>query len=201
MILGGVLFVLSSILYLEYHLNRRHDMFINITTLVNTDEIQTGDYILMETPKHIDNYFHLVPVTSLQIYHLGILFKDAKQNVYILECEPIAHDCVYSKKSKTGVMLLPFETRIQEFDSVYIVKNNIHEHVSNDHFIAFTEKYKDIEYMENDINCIVLVLLFLKEHGLLKHEEITKRLYVVYLYILDNANYTIDFDYTIVKAK
>lgn len=199
-ILCFVLLALSSVVYLEFYLNRKHTVFENVDPLVNMDEIQTGDYILMETPKHIDNIFHLVPVTSLQVYHVGILLKDANNHVYILECEPIPHDCLYSKTKKNGVMLLPFEKRIKEFDTVYIVKNNIHNYVSNAHFMAFVDKYKDLEYMENNTTCIVLLLLFLKEHGLLKHEEITKRLYVEYPYILDNANYTIDFDYSIVKA-
>ena len=128
--------------------------------LVNMNEIQTGDYILIETPKHIDNYFKLVPVMTLQMYHIGILLKDANNHVYILECEPKPHYCEYSQKTKTGVMLLPFETRIQEFDTVYIVKNNIHNYVSNDDFMAFIDKYKDLKYMENDINCIVFYCYF-----------------------------------------
>jgi hypothetical protein len=200
-ILCLILLVLSSVLYLEYHLNRKDETLTNLSTLVNIDEIQTGDYILMETPKHIDNYFHLIPVMSLQLYHIGILLKDANNHVYIIECEPIPHDCEYSKTNKNGVMLLPFEKRIQEFDTVYIVKNNIHNYLSNDDVIAFLKKYKDLKYMENDINCIVFLLLFLKEHGLLKHEDVTKRLYVEYPYILDKDNYTVDFDYRIVKAK
>lgn len=200
-LLTCIFLVLTIFLYLEYKLNYTDANVMDVGYLVNTDGIHTGDYVLMDTPKQMDSYFQFIPVTSMNMYHVGILIKDSKNNVYILESEHIPHYCEYSQKTKTGVMLSPFETRIQEFDTVYIVKNNIHNYVSNDDFMTFVDKYKDLKYMENDINCIVLLLLFLKEHGLLKHEEITKRLYVEYPYILDNANYTIDFDYSIVKAK
>jgi hypothetical protein len=198
-LLSLIFIVLTYFLYLEYKLNHRDELLMNISTLANKDEMNTGDYIMMETPKNMDSYIQFSPVMSMGIYHVGIIVKDTNQKVYIMESEHIPHYCEYSKKTKTGVILSSFEKRIQEFETVYIVKNNIHEHVSNNDMMSFIEKYKDVEYMENDINCIVFLLVFLKEHGLLKHEEITKRLYVEYPYILDNANYTIDFDYTILK--
>lgn len=191
-----VLFV-SLYLYLEYKIKTNHDLTDRQKNIEQIKrEIQTGDFILFETPKQVASYFAFVPVVYLNINHIGVLIKDKENRVFILECNGYTEFCEYSKREKTGVALVDFEKGIRHFDDVYVVKTNLHQHIDPLQVNRFIAKYKEKNYMEDNINCITLVLLFFRDLGLIDASKFDmNQLYVDYQVLLNKEIYNIPFEY------
>ncbi len=200
-ILACLFLLVSGYLYTEYKLYSNHTITRTKKPLSELKhEINTGDFIIYETPRKISDYFCLVPVLFLNVNHIGIWIKDTDGQLYILECDASPHFCEYSKKIKSGVMLLNVEERLKDYDDYYLIKTNIHKYITNTDVLNFIEKYKDRDYMENKLNCITLVLAFLKRFNLIKRNLVPPNsLYVDYKFLLDPSNYTKTYSYDIVK--
>ena len=202
-VLGYLFLLVSLYLYVEYKLSSNH----NITNKKKTfeqlkNQIHTGDFIIYETPRRLSDYFCLAPVIFLNLNHIGIWIKDSNGKLYILECDAAPHYCHYSKKMKTGVMLLNVEERLKEYDDYYLIKTNLHKYIHETDVYRFMEKYKSKDYMEDKLNCITLVLAFLKSLRLIKEHLVPPNpLYVEYQFLLDPDNYTKKYDCDIIKIK
>ena len=55
--------------------------------------------------------------------------------------------------------------------------------------------------MEDDINCITLVLLFLANFQIINPDIMTNKLYVDYKQLLEKKNYMIPFEYELIKIE
>lgn len=151
-------------------------------------------FIGMENP--IPNLFHLIPTLFLGVQHIGIIVKKSEREIYFLECNYNPHYCHYSKRVKTGVILNELSYSIhgnKDASNMYFVKSNMHEHVDYADFMQFIEKYKDVNYMDNSMNCISFYLQFLQEMGLLRESYSTIPLYEPIESVLDPAFYNFDF--------
>lgn len=195
--------VLTIYLYIEYKLKSNSNISNTKQPFKNIkNHINTGDFIIYETPRKLKDSFCLFPVVFLNIHHIGICIKDKNNEVYILECDATQHYCEYSKKYKSGVVLLNLEKRLKDYNDSYLVKTNLHKYISNEKLINFIEEYKNKDYMENNINCITLVLLFLKKLNLVKDTNIYPyQMYIDYHFLLDYKNYTKKINYDIVKIQ
>jgi len=150
----------------------------------------------IEPPKTLETVFEIIPVIFLGIYHLGVVVKD-ESGTFILETMPYKRYCEYSKKEKRGVILLDAKKRLEEHvEIVYYVDNNLKPHIDKSRLYDFINTYKYCKYMEKNVNCNTLVLLFLKYFGLI-HKEISQRLlFLPYTYFLKPENYRVDFQYS-----
>jgi hypothetical protein len=161
--------------------------------------MKTGDYILYRTPQTLETVFEVIPVTFLGIYHLGVVIKDEK-GTFLLESMPYKFYCEYSKKEKYGVVLLDAKKRLEEtIETAYYVDNNLKPYIDKTKVYEFIDIYKDYKYMEKNVNCDTLTLLFLEYFGLI-HKDISQYLlFLPYDFLLKAKNYTVDFQHTIYK--
>lgn len=202
--LNIALFIFSVLLLLFIYVNHKLERNIILTDkTISIDDtlsrMKTGDYILYRTPQTLETVFEIIPVTFLGIYHLGVVVKD-KHGTFILETMPYKYYCEYSKKEKYGVLLLDAKKRLeQSIEIAYFVENNLKPYIDNPKVYEFIDIYKDYKYMEKNVNCDTLVLLFLEYFGLI-HKDISQHLlFLPYNYLLKAKNYTVDFQYTIYK--
>jgi hypothetical protein len=197
-LLSFIFITCSFILYIEYKLKINTNISNKIINIKENNYFNTGDIIIFETPKNIETLFSVIPVLVININHIGIVLKDANKKILILESEHTEQYCNYSNRIKNGVMLLDLEDRLKMFDNCYLVKTSLHKYINQDELVKFIEKYKDKEYMEDNINCITLVSSFLKELKLIKNDN-NISLYTDYKYFLNNTNYTNEIDIDIYK--
>jgi hypothetical protein len=195
---------LSLILFIEYKLRVNSNISnkvidINDSNIINN--INTGDLIIFETPKNIDTLFAIIPVLFIDINHIGIIIKDKTNKIYVLECENTKRYCKYSNRIKTGVMLTELEEIFNYFDTSYLIKTNLNNYIKNNELIRFIDKYKDKEYMEDNINCVTFLSLFLKELNLIYDDDnnTNNNIYLDYEYFLNKDIYIHDFNYDIFR--
>jgi hypothetical protein len=190
-------------MYIEYKLTINSNISNKTINIKNDVEyFYTGDIIIFETPQNLDCWFSIIPVLFLNVNHVGIVIKDSNNKLYILESEHSEHYCKYSNRIKNGVILLDLEERLKTFDCAYLLKTNLHKYIQYDELISFLNKYKNKEYMEDNINCITFVSLFLKELKLIHGKYINSNtIYLDYKYFLNKENYINDFNYDIYKIK
>ena len=196
------LFTASALLLLFIYVNYKLNNTLTNKTISMKEALsrmKTGDYIFYRTPKTLETVFEIIPVIFLGIYHLGVVMKD-ESGTFILETMPYKRYCEYSKKEKRGVILLDAKKRLEEHvETVYYVDNNLKPHIDKSTVYDFIDTYKDCKYMEKNVNCNTLVLLFLEYFGLI-HKEISQRLlFLPYTYLLKPENYRVDFQYSIYK--
>lgn len=194
-ILAIVVLITSIFLYLEYRLN------IELTdkTITEKDiykECQTGDLILIGMENPLPNILHLIPTFFFGMNHIGIIVKKTKDEIYLVECNYNSHYCHYSNRNKNGVIMNELSYSIngnKNMSDIYFVKTNMHKHVNSHDFMRFMEKYKDLNYMDDSMNCISLYLTFLQEQGLLQETYSMIPLYEPIQRILDPRFYNFDF--------
>ena len=191
-----IFIIISFILYIEYKLQINTNISNKFINIKDNKYFNTGDLIIFETPKNLETVFSVIPVLFININHIGIIVKDSNNKLYILESEHTEHYCKYSNRITNGVMLLDLEDRLKSFDNYYLVKTSLNKYIKQDELVKFIEKYKDKEYMEDNINCITLVSLFLKELKLIHNNS---SIYTDYKYFLNNKNYTNEVDIDIYK--
>ena len=193
---------ISLLIYIEYKLVSNSNISTNIIDIKNNiHQFNTGDIILFETPQNIETAFSIIPVLFININHIGIIIKDVNNKLFILESEHTEHICKYSNRNKTGVMLLDLEERIKPFDNVYLVKTSLHKHIKHNELVNVIEKYKDKEYMEDNINCVTFTSLFFKDLNLIHNNTDDNAIYLDYKYFLNKDNYKDDFNFDIYKIK
>jgi hypothetical protein len=73
----------------------------------------------------------------------------------------------------------------------------VYKHIQQPELITFLEKYKDYEYMEDNMNCITFVSLFVKDLNLMYNNNAD--LFFDYKYFLNKENYINDFNLDIYK--
>ena len=202
--LNIALLILSLILLLFIYVNHKleRNMILTDKTVSIDDTLsrmKTGDYILYRTPQTLQTVFDIIPVTFLGIYHLGVVVKD-EHGTFILETMPYKYYCEFSKKEKYGVVLLDAKKRLEEsIETAYLVENNLKPHIDKTKVYEFIDIYKNYKYMEKNVNCDTLTLLFLEYFDLI-HKDISQYLlFLPYNFLLKAKNYTVDFQYTIYK--
>jgi hypothetical protein len=202
--LNIALFICTVLLLLFIYVNHKLEQNLILTDKTCSindalSRMKTGDYILYRTPQTLQTVFDIIPVTFLGIYHLGVVVKD-EHGTFILETMPYKYYCEYSKKEKYGVVLLDAKKRLEEsIETAYFVENNLKPHIDKTKVYEFIDIYKDYKYMEKNVNCDTLTLLFLEYFDLI-HKDISQHLlFLPYNYLLKAKNYTVDFQYTIYK--
>lgn len=204
--IDGLLFALftliSTPLYLNYVLSKHHNITDKKKPIkLALDEMKTGDFIIFETPRHITNYFVLVPVLALSICHIGIIVRDGDK-IYMLDSDINDYYCEHSKRVKNGVLLTELTSRIPEYDDYYIIQNNLHKYINPDDLLKFIGKYADKSYMEDNVNCMTFVLLFLHELKLSAENLFKKHnMFVDYRLLLDEKIYSRPFEYDLWKME
>jgi hypothetical protein len=157
------------------------------------EQCNTGDVILYEVPYAVPNLFHFIPSLFLGTNHIGIVVKD-KNGIYLLECDSVYRECIYSKKVKNGVMLNKIEKRTKTDEAeMYFIKTNLHNKINPDNVIPFIEKYTNVNYAEKGLNCISFYLTFLQEFSLLKMNYLVIPPYTNYETILSKDFYNFDY--------
>ena len=193
-------FLLSFILYIESILNE-NDNLTEKEIFQNDiyDKCDTGDIILFDMAYLLKNPILLIPTITFGMQHIGIIIKKENQ-LYLLECGHRYDYCNYSKKYKTGVMLSDLKQKINlKKYPIYYVKTNINNHINDFQLTNFIDKYKNTEYMENNMNCISYYLLFLQELDLIKEKYSILPLYENYKNILNSEFYKFPFKTEIFK--
>ena len=188
----GLFFFTSMVLFIEYQLFKYSQLSKNKKKWHQIkNEIKTGDLVFFETPQKLDSYLSLIPMLCLNINHMGILIK--KDKVFMLDSNNRVDVCDFTQRTKNGVMVSCFETRMkQDFNKAYWVKTNLHEYVDNLSVHAFFEKYKDHEYMDENVNCVTLVIRFFKEtHLFFPHvfSDVSNRICPTYQSLLKPENF------------
>jgi hypothetical protein len=186
------------LLFIEYKLTTNHNISEKtISRKKDVNDFNTGDIIIFETPQHIDTWFSIIPVLFININHIGIAIKDSNNKLYLLECENNDQYCNYSNRVKNGVVLVEFDEILKLFDDSYLLKTSVYKHIQQPELITFLEKYKDYEYMEDNMNCITFVSLFVKDLNLMYNNNAD--LFFDYKYFLNKENYINDFNLDIYK--
>jgi len=160
------------------------------------DTAKTGDFILFETPKTMPDLFHIIPSLSLGCNHIGIVVL--RNGVpYFLESDYKKEYCHISRREKTGVKCIPLEERLSYVTSpMHIIKTNLYQYIDKeDQINAFFERYKDKEYMEDGVQCMYFLLLFLQEFNVLQNHY-SLPVIIDYSYLLDPDFYRVPFSYT-----
>ncbi len=163
------------------------------------DELNTGDIVLFKCYEYdsIDTPLYLFILSLFQntfFSHIGIIYKDSNNETFIIESNGDPSYCELSKKIKNGFQFKKFINRIEEtkIHRVHIVKNNIYQFIDNNKIINWINKYKNHKFLEDNINCIGLVVSFLQENNLLKNQ------FMPYLFedLINPLNYNIPITFS-----
>ena len=195
-----VFLIVSFYIYIE-HVMKRNVGLTKKTVSINNllKNCRTGDIIFYDTPFLMENIFYVIPVMFCGMNHMGIIIKNDEEEPYLLECDYRYSYCNFSKKEKTGVILFKLDERIRfqpsdkKVGTMFYLKNNLHKYLDNSNVFNIINKYKDVSYMENNLNCISFTLLFFQELNLLKNTFSNIPLYVDYKKFLDSSFYGIDY--------
>ena len=120
----------------------------------------------------------------------------------MLDSDGSDHYCEYAKRIKNGVVLTELIPRAKEYDDYYIIQTNLHKYINRADLLKFIGKYSEKSYMEDNINCMTFVLLFLHELKL-SAENLFKKypLFADYRILLDKKIYSIPFEYDLWKLE
>ncbi len=142
-------------------------------------ELNTGDIVLFRCYEYDEFGISWIglSIPLLQKFystHIGIIYKDPKGKVYILESNGGKYHCELSNKLKNGTTLIDFNKRINEtkVHRIHVFKNNLHKFIDNNKFLEIIKKYKDHSFWQDNIYCIKLVVNVLLENDVLKDENL-----------------------------
>jgi hypothetical protein len=177
--------------------NKISNIKLNIDDLIKN--CNTGDIIFYDIPRIIPNIFHYIPTLFFGIHHMGFVVKK-NNTVYLLECAYDNNYCLYSNKIKNGVTLFDVKDRIVHSNNeIYFVKNNIYNFIKDSDVEIFLEKYKNMDYMENNVNCVSIYLMFLQDLNLIKDKYTLFPLYEEYEKLLQPEFYSFPYKKEIYK--
>lgn len=197
-----IMLFLTFIICTEYKLKKNKSLS-NKTQLLKdaSNDFKTGDIVIFETAYNMGDIYELIPVHFLGISHIGLILKE-KDEIYLMHADIHENYCEFSKQTKTGVVLQKLSDVISNMNySFFVAKTNFHLHVNNDDINKFFEKYRHNIYMENNINCISFIVLFLKEFNFINSYNDILPTYIEYEKILDNSFYNFNCIHDILKIK
>jgi hypothetical protein len=161
---------------MEYKLST-NKYFSNIENSIEDalNKSTNGDFILFRSYHTYDIpalfvYRFLHPLSSEIFFgHTGIIIK--KDGVpYIMECADDYHNCEINNKYKNGFVFHKAYDRIKDYSGrVYLCRNNLENFIDNDKINNFINKYKHINFVENNIGCVKLIIQFLYDCNILKY--------------------------------
>ena len=163
-------------------------------------ELNTGDIVMFRcyelTSIHDCAIFKLLLLPFIQetyFSHIGMIYKDSKGNINILESNLDYHFCNLNKKKKNGTMMLDYDNRFKNLKNyrVHVIKTNLYKFININKLNESIIKYKDYNFYENTIYCVTYILKLLEENGLYKMNKMDKSLYLP-IDILDKSNYNCD---------
>lgn len=204
LLLSFVFLLLTVFLYVEYKIRKNKNIsHLKMDIHKVLENCNTGDIIFYDIPKIIPNIFHFIPILLFGMNHMGIVIK-RNNNVYLLECAYDNNYCHYSNKIKNGVILINLKDRIIDSmnnskNDIYFVKSNLHNQIKESDVNQFIEEYKNNNYMDDQINCVSIYLLFLQKFKLLSSEYSILPLYEEYTKILQPDFYNFDYKNEIYK--
>ncbi len=158
------------------------------------DKLNTGDIILFksfEYGKFSYALFTLILCLAQDNYftHIGMIYKDSNNKIYIIETNERKFNCELDKKYKTGFQMIDFDDRIGSNNShrIHLVKNNIHKYIDYTKLQQSIGKYKNYEFNQDGVHCLNLIINILQENNLLKPN------FLPYLFedLLNSSNYNL----------
>ena len=161
-------------------------------------DAKTGDFLICGVPRVSDNLFYLVPTPLVGIMHIGLVVKGANDSSpHLVDCMEKTRFCEYNKRVKTGVMMRPLADHLSylKTKNYYLIQNHWNATLDEKRIMSVFDRYKDVEYFENNMNCISFVLLLLQELDLIMKPYQSLPLYIHFNRLLDPAFYRVPFDY------
>jgi len=159
------------------------------------DKLKTGDLVFFRCYEYdsISTGLYLaVPLLQKKNYftHIGLIYKDNKNKLYIIESNADKKFCSFSKKLKSGFQMIEFINRINNAYPyrIHIVQNNLYQFINNDKLNESIIKYKNYNFLQNGVYCIKLIVNILIENGVLKDECIFPYLIDD---LIDSKNYNV----------
>jgi hemin uptake protein HemP len=179
-----IFIILTFIIIIEYKLST-NKYLSNIENSIEEalNKSTTGDFILFRSYHTYDIpelfFYRYLNSLSSQVFfgHIGIIIK--KNGVsYIMESTEDYYNCEINNKYKNGFIFHKAYNRIKDYSGrVYLCRNNLEKFIDNNKINNFINKYKNINFLENNIACIKLIILFLYDCNILKYNYSFLRLY------------------------
>jgi len=193
-----IIIIFLIILYLDerFYTNKKFSIIKKDLNEIKS-ELNTGDIVMFRCYV-IDNIgaalltkLLLLPfIQETYFSHIGMIYKDSKGNINILECNADPDFCILNKKKKYGTMMLDFDYRFKNMKDyrVHVIKTNLHKFININKLNESIIKYNDYNFYQDNLYCVTYILKLLQENGLYKMNKL------VYLPIdiLDKSNYNCD---------
>ena len=194
------IFIISIYLILIYinHKLKTNKNFSKNKKELNEIKLQlnTGDIVLFRSyysDKFSDIFIYKAFLPIIQetfITHIGIIYKDSFDNVYILESNGDKFYCDLTKKTKNGPLVIDINKRFDNLENyrIHIVKTNLYKFIDIKKLNESIMKYKEYSFMHDGIYCVNYILKILEENNLYK----INNMFPVPNDILNKNNYLCD---------
>ena len=167
----------------------------------NFNNLKTGDLVFFrcfENNNLADIIFSKIILPLPQNYfftHVGMIYKDINNKLFILENNGYEHYCMLTKKIKSGPMLLDFNNRMANINNyrIHIVTTNIINYLDIKKLEESINKYKNYEFsVLGGLYCVNYLTTLLNENKIFESYNI---LPLVPSDLLDTKNYLIPITY------
>jgi len=202
-----IIIIFLILLYIDQRLNT-NKKFSKIKIELNKikSTLNTGDIVMFRcyyvgSLSDIALYKILLPIFQETYFtHIGMIYKDSTDNVYILENTADKLYCHLIKEIKSGRLLLDFNGRFDNLDNyrVHVVKNNLHKYINNDKLNESIHKYKEYSFNQDGIYCVNYITKLLEENGLFKTSNSIIPLLPIDIFDKKNYNFDIIFEEPII---
>lgn len=180
-----IIIILILLIYLIILLvdNKIYTNKIYSNKIANYNEIKsnlnTGDIIMFRyygSEKIYDMllFKFFLPFSQKTYFtHVGIIYKDPSNNIYILESNGEDKYCELTKKIKSGVQLLHYDERFKNIINyrIHVVKTNLHNYIDSQKFYETFFKYKDYTFLQDGIYCVNFIEKIFEENELYKNKN------------------------------
>ena len=172
-----IIIIYLIILYIDQRLytNKKFSKIkIELNEIKST--LNTGD-IIMYRCYYVGNLYEIalfkliMPIVQKTYFtHIGMIYKDTTGKVYVLESNGDPFYCNLTKKIKTGPVLLDFNERYDNLINyrIHIVKTNLHKYINIDKLNQSIDKYKELSFNQDGINCVTYITKLLEENNLFR---------------------------------
>ncbi len=158
------------------------------------DKLNTGDIILFKSFEYGKfSYalftFLLCLVQDNYFTHIGMIYKDSNNKVYIIETNEKKIYCELDKKYKSGFQMINYDDRIKNNKThrIHLIKNNLHKYINNTKLLQSITKYKNYEFNQDGVHCLNLIINILQENNLLQENLLP----YVFEDLLKSSNYSV----------